>query len=136
MTITTVPTFTATIYVGLVERMTGLGTPPSVAKSKIKEYVNAVGLCVTYTETEFIYTKGDGIVSRSGGEPGFIVGLINYPRFPSSPEQIKAHAIAIAEMLLKTCKQLKITVVMPTETVMISAPETTDSSVLEHSEIR
>lgn len=113
MTITTVPTFTASIYVGLMERETGLATPPSVAKFKVKEYVNAVGLCVTYTETEFIYTNG--------GEPGFIVGLINYPRFPSSSEQIKAHAIAIAEMLLKECKQLRVTVVMPNETVMISA---------------
>lgn len=113
LTLTTVPTFTATVYVGLLERETGIAIPASTAKSKIKEYVNAVGLCVTCTETEFIYTNG--------GEPGLIIGLINYPRFPSSPDQIKAHALAIAEMLLKECKQLKVSVVMPTETVMILA---------------
>lgn len=112
LTVATVPTFTATVYVGLLERDTGVSVPVSAAKSKIKEYVNAVGLCVTCTETEFIYTRG--------GEPGLIIGLINYPRFPSSPEQIKAHAIAVAEMLLKECKQMKVTVVMPIETVMIS----------------
>lgn len=110
MTIKTVPTFTATIYVGLKERSSGVVWDES--RDKIQAYVNAVGLCVTHTRTEFIYTNGK--------EPGFIVGLINYPRFPSSQEQIKAHAIAIAEMLLKACKQMKVTVVMPTETIMLS----------------
>lgn len=113
MTTTTVPTFWANIYVGFRERETGeMVFKPDVVR-KIRDYVDAVGLCVTYTETHFIYTNS--------GEPGCIVGLINYPRFPSSPDQIKAHAVAIAEMLLKACRQLKVTVVMPTETVMISA---------------
>lgn len=110
MTTKTVPTFTATIYVGLKERATGIVWDES--RDKIQAYVDAVGLCVTHTRTEFIYVNGK--------EPGFIVGLINYPRFPSSPESIKAHALAIAEMLMKACKQMKVSVVMPTETIMLS----------------
>jgi hypothetical protein len=110
MTTKTVPTFTATIYVGLKERSTGQLVCVN-GREKIQEYVNSVGLCVTYTHTEFFYTGGK--------EPGIIVGLINYPRFPSSPELIKAHALAIAEMLLKECKQLKVSVVMPDETIML-----------------
>lgn len=115
MRTTSVPTFTATIYVGLKYRYTEEVQDRAVALDAIQQYVNAVGLCVTVTDTQYVYTNG--------GEPGFIVGLINYPRFPSTPEQIKAHALAIAEMLLKTCKQLKVSVVMPDETIMISAEE-------------
>lgn len=113
MKITSVPTFTATIYVGLKERESGQVQSYYFAKSAIQRYVDAVGLCVSYTETEFIYTKG--------GEPGMAVGLINYPRFPSSPEKIRTHAIRLAEILITECKQLKVSIVMPEETIMLSA---------------
>jgi hypothetical protein len=115
MTIKTVPTFTATIYVGTKDMDTETIREVELGRAKIKEYVDKVGLCATLTETEFIYTNG--------GEPGFIVGLINYLRFPSSPEQIEAHAFAIAEILLKEYKQFKVSVVMPTKTVMLSATD-------------
>ena len=110
---TTVPTFTATIYVGLRHHYSSEITDRAAAIDAIQKYVDAVGLCVTVTDTRYVYTDGH--------EPGLAIGLINYPRFPSSPEQIKDHSIAIAEMLLKTCKQLKVTVVMPDETVMVTA---------------
>ena len=54
MKTTTVPTFTATIYGGLLEKATGLLARVSAAKVKIHEYVNAVGLCVTFTKTRFV----------------------------------------------------------------------------------
>lgn len=113
----TVPTFTATIYVGLRHRASGEVTPRTVAVAAIQDYVDAVGLCATITDTQFVYTDG--------GEPGIVVGLINYPRFPSTPQQIKEHALAIAKILLDCCRQLKVSVVMPHETVMISASEAT-----------
>lgn len=115
MTTVSVPTFTASIYVGRKDRATRDLALKEDIYQKVQDYVDAVGLCVTLAETEFVYVKGS--------EPGFVVGLINYPRFPSSPEQSKAHALVIAEMLLKSCKQLKVTVVMPDETVMISAED-------------
>ena len=107
------PTFTATIWVGVKEHYAP--TPPADwherACAVLQEYVDAVGLCVTFTPTEFLYTKGN--------EPGFCVGLINYPRFPSSPEVVKSHAIELARRLLLEFKQFKVSVVFPDETIMV-----------------
>lgn len=111
MTTTTVQTFTAHIYVGLQVHYTGGLIDLNIPIETIRQYANTVGLCVSVTRTRFVYTNG--------GEPGFIVGLINYPRFPSSPEIIKAHALALAEALLKCCQQMKVTVVLPNETIML-----------------
>lgn len=115
MTIKTVKTFHCNIYVGFKQRETGLHIDGLSVHEAIRKYVDAVGLCVSVTDTEYVYSYGS--------EPGIIVGLINYPRFPSDPAAIKAHATAIAEMLLKVCKQLKVTIVMPEDTIMLSAEE-------------
>jgi len=110
-----VKTFTATIYVGFRE---GRGSDPPVVIHGIsevlavaQEYCDQVGLCVTVTQTQYIYT--------SGREAGCAVGLINYPRFPSTPEQIRAHALELAGRLRDRLGQFKVSVVMPDETVMI-----------------
>lgn len=50
------------------------------------------GLCVTVTPTEFIYT--------GGAESGVCVGLVNYPRFPSTPEDIWNKAVNLARSLI------------------------------------
>lgn len=115
MTMNTVSTFTATIYVGFRHRPTGEVIDRAAVIEAIQKYVDAVGLCVTVTDTQYVYTNG--------GEPGIAVGLINYPRFPSTPEQIRAHALALAGMLLEKCRQFKVSVVMPNQTVMIGEPE-------------
>lgn len=106
-----VPSFAATIYVGLKHRESGEAIAKAAAVAAIQAYVNAVGLCVSVTDTEFVYVNGR--------ESGMAVELINYPRFPSTPDLIKAHALAIGEMLLKCCRQLRVSIVMPAETVMI-----------------
>jgi hypothetical protein len=111
----TVSTYTATIYVGLRNLSTGLLVPEPDALAIVQNYVNSVGLCVSVTPTRFVYT--------SGSEPGLIVGLINYPRFPSTPDKIRTHAFKLAELLLRGCKQLWVSVVLPDETVMFSASE-------------
>jgi hypothetical protein len=113
MTINSVSTFTATVYVGFKHRYNGEIARRDAAVAAIQAYVDAVGLCVTVTDTQFVYSNG--------GEPGIAVGLINYPRFPSTPAAIKAHALAIAGMLMDCCRQMKVSVVMPTETVMLAA---------------
>jgi hypothetical protein len=111
----TAATFTATIYVGLKHHYDGDVIARDVPLAAIREYVDRVGLCVTVTDTQFAYTNG--------GEPGLIVGLINYPRFPKTPDQVRAHALALSQILLKCCRQFKVSVVMPDETVMIEAPD-------------
>ena len=48
-----------------------------------------------------------------------MVGLINYPRFPSTPEKILEHALAIAKLLLDAYKQYKVSVICSDKTYML-----------------
>lgn len=72
---------------------------------------NGLGDCVTITPTEYRYVNG--------WEPGAIVGFVNYPRFPRSPEKLLEKALAIAERLKKELKQFRVTVVTPDNTYML-----------------
>src|SRR3546814_11218678 len=55
-----------------------------------------------------------------GSEPGFIVGLINYPRFPAAPDVLWAHAEALAARLRLALKQDSDRIQPPDRTVWIS----------------
>lgn len=55
------------------------------------------GMCVTIEPTTFIYTGGE--------ESGIVVGLVNYPRFPTSPDAIYAQAKALAIELVAELNQ-------------------------------
>lgn len=108
-----VPTFTATIYVGFKRRETGFTHTLMECEAICQEYVDLVSLCVTVTPTKFVY--------KNGNEPGAAVGLINYPRFYSTPEQIREQALALADRLMKELGQYRVSVVFPGETVMLSS---------------
>lgn len=117
-----VGTFTATIYVGQRIHRTDTFVTLSRARAWLQEYVDSVGLCVSLTNTEFLYSNGS--------EPGFIVGLINYPRFPAEFQDIRSKALHIAENLRRIMKQYKVTVVFPDVTVMVSEEETPNGKCL------
>lgn len=51
-----------------------------------KAHCDRVGLCVTVEKLVFAYT--------GGAEAGVRIGLINYPRFPSTPAAILDRAVA------------------------------------------
>lgn len=51
------------------------------------------GLCVNIHATSYIYTGGE--------EAGYIVELVNYPRFPADPSEIDTRALDILRKLLK-----------------------------------
>jgi hypothetical protein len=106
-------TFTANIYVSIKDDKHIFHETEFF--ETIQKYVNDVGLCVTITPTSFCYTNGPNV-----GEPGYIVGLINYPRFSSSIEKIKEIAIHLAQLLKVACNQRGVTVVMPNETIFLS----------------
>lgn len=110
----TVPTYTATIYCGLRERYAGTTHSVAEAEAIAQAYVDSVGLCVSVTPCRFVYT--------GGAEDGVAVGFINYPRFPDTPAAVRAHALALAEKLRVGLGQLRVSVVMPDETVMTSDP--------------
>lgn len=102
-TILTVPTFWAKIYIS--------GPLTSVENFLRKECFDE-GLCVTVNSTKFIYTGGE--------EYGVEIGLINYPRFPTSDLKIKSRALDIAENLLKETFQNSVLVMTPDETCWMS----------------
>lgn len=79
----------------------------------IREYCYLVGACFTVTPTKFIYTGGE--------EDGFIIGLVNYPRFPKHHVEIDEAAKIIAARLLVACNQRTCLLVGTMETVWLSS---------------
>ena len=74
-----------------------LSGPIEVAKQIIRREVKREGLCVTIESTTFMYTGGE--------ETGYVVGLINYPRFPATAEYIWERAMRLAIALLEETYQ-------------------------------
>lgn len=86
------------------------------AKHICREYCFREGLCVTIEPVSFIYTGGE--------ESGFRVGLINYPRFPTTEEQLHELATALATSLLYSLYQHSYSIVGPRETEWFSRRQT------------
>lgn len=89
-----------------------LSGPIEVAKQLLRAECLRTGLCITIEPSTFIYTGGE--------ERGYVVGLVNYPRFPTTPCELNARALHIAEMLLTGTHQLSALVMTPTETTWLS----------------
>ena len=70
------------------------------------------GLCVTIEPTKYIYTGGE--------ELGYVVGLINYQRFPTDIQSIKMRAEDLAEKLLDGTYQHSVLIMYPDETLWIT----------------
>ena len=67
------------------------------ARAVCRRFCKDVGLCVTINETEYIYT--------GGSEVGVVVGLRNYPRFPSNESELFNTAMVLAnELKAKLCQ--------------------------------
>jgi len=104
-------TWWANIYIGSYCKDTKTEVGPKVLKEICQEYCDEIGFCVTFTPTQFFYTKGN--------EPGAIVGCINYPRFPRLNKENKKKVITLAKRLMKAANQHRVSIVMPDETVML-----------------
>jgi hypothetical protein len=104
-------TYQAIISLGLREQYTDKYHSIDEVKYICQKYCNEVGLCVTITPTHFIYTNGS--------EEGCFIGLINYPRFPSTSEEILNKVISLAEILKDKFNQLRVSVVCSDKTYMI-----------------
>jgi hypothetical protein len=85
---------------------------PNQAKAICRAFCDAEGLCVTVTPTAYVYTGGE--------EAGVIVGLINYPRFPTEPRTIAFKAKTLALELMMKLEQQSVTVQLPDETLWFS----------------
>jgi hypothetical protein len=105
-------TWWANIYVGLYNKDTDKTHDICVLKTICEKYCDEVGFCVTFTPTTFIYTKG--------GEPGVIVGCIQYPRFPRPWEEIRDRVIELAKRLMVEADQYRVSIVTPEKVIMLS----------------
>jgi hypothetical protein len=83
-----------------------LSGPIDVAKQILRWECLDEGLCVTIEPTTFIYTGGE--------EAGYVVGLLNYPRFPSSPAKLSKRAREVMYALLEGTHQHSALMVGPT----------------------
>ncbi len=75
-------------------------------------HCDQVGLCVTVEPTTYVYT--------GGAESGVRIGLINYPRFPSTALDIGRRAKAFALILLDALEQESVSVVATDGTTWLS----------------
>ncbi|WP_061023958.1 hypothetical protein [Bradyrhizobium sp. CCH5-F6] len=82
------------------------------AKQVCRDFCFSVGLCVTVEPVTFIYTGGE--------EAGFRIGLINYPRFPTTHEALRERALALAESLMHQLFQQSYSVIGPDQTEWFS----------------
>ena len=107
----TVETYGASIFLGLRGGYTNNVSTIKEVNRIVGEYVDEHNMCVSVTPTAFHYVGGD--------EPGAIIGLINYPRYPSTKECLKSYALAMATHLKETFHQNRVSVMFPDETIMI-----------------
>ena len=62
----------------------------AMAQQACREFCQR-GFCVTIHQCEYIYTGGQ--------ETGFVIGIRNYPRYPSTPEALLLSAKELASTL-------------------------------------
>ena len=83
-----------------------LSGPIEAAKQIIRANCLRNGLCVTIEPTTFIYTGGE--------ELGYVVGLLNYTRFPCKAEELDERARGLMNELLECTYQHSALMVTPT----------------------
>jgi len=82
------------------------------AKQVCRQYCLDIGLCVTVEPVTYIYTGGE--------ESGIRVGLINYPRFPTTTTALREKAEGLADRLMDGLCQHSFSIVGPDETTWYS----------------
>lgn len=80
----------------------------SAASRVVRQYCDENGACFAVWPVDYIYTDG--------GERGFCVSLINYPRFPSEPEEIERRAADLARLLALELEQGSYSIEAPSAT--------------------
>ncbi len=92
-----------------------LSGPIQVIEQTCRQECLEKGLCVTVEPTRFIYTGGE--------ETGAVVGLVNYPRFPSEPQALMDRGRNLAIRLLDATCQHSVLVMTPEKTEWVTKRE-------------
>ena len=79
-----------------------------IARQAVREFCLDEGLCVTVTPTAYVYTGGE--------EAGFVLGLVNYPRFPTDATNLIHLARCLARHVAEACCQMSYLVEGPNRT--------------------
>lgn len=82
------------------------------AEQVARAYCDREGFCVTVSKTKYVYSFGE--------EEGIIVGLINYPRFPKTQDELHNHAITLANLLKDALNQKSFSIQGPKKTEWFS----------------
>ena len=106
--------FTASIHVGLHVKNAGITHSIADAENICQKYCDETGFCVSVTPTKYVYTNGC--------EQGAIVGILNYPRFSQSPDELHERAIILATELMLGLDQMRVTIDLPDNTLMLTNP--------------
>jgi hypothetical protein len=96
-----------------------LSGPIETAKQVLREECLADPICVTVDPTHYIYTGGE--------ETGYVIGLLNYPRFPTTLEKLMERAVALAGKLIDRTFQRSGLVVGPETTIWVYREEKNSS---------
>jgi len=82
------------------------------AKRFLTKLAAEQGACWSVDPTEFIYS--------GGRELGFVVRIINYPRFPESVDKLQKSAITLATDLMLSLGQGSCSIVGPKDTIWLN----------------
>ncbi len=107
----TVRTYTAQIQLGLRVGYSNKVINKEDVHTCCQRFVDDEKLCVSVSETTFIYTQGI--------EKGLVITLISYPRFPSEQEELESIAITLGTQLKEFCKQLRVSIVLTDYTLLL-----------------
>ena len=108
-------TYWATIYLGLRPHYDEVSnrlmdSRREQARITCQKFCDLAGSCVTITDTEFIYTKGN--------EPGLIIGFIHYP-CSACKNIIESQSKQLAQELMVLCEQNRVSIMYPDKTIML-----------------
>lgn len=99
--------FCSNIYIGLRQTATGKIHDMNTVRAVMDMAIESVGICVSVTETQFMYPSPNGVRA----EPGVIVGVINYPRFQESCASLLEKTDKLAQLLMVALDQCQVTYV-------------------------
>ena len=110
-------THEVSLYIGNIRGYNGEPFTKDDVIKAISEYQIAKGNeCVSVRVTSTTFVVKDYV------ERGFEVAAINYPRFPKKPVAIEQFMVGLANCLLITFQQNRISVVGAENTILIEAP--------------
>lgn len=108
-----VDTFYATVHLGLRPGYDAAVSPYTAADvyAFLAPFLAERKMCAQVTPVRFLYP--------GGAEPGVTVRLINYPRFPSHPDLVRAAAVELGEALRVRFGQHRVSVECPDRTYLL-----------------